>query len=83
MKRINLLIFLIVAGVFAQDQEGPKEYSIEQFYENTRVGGGQFSNDESKLLISSDESGIFNVYEINLADGSRTAVTNSENESFF
>jgi len=83
MKRINLLIFLIVAGVFAQDQEGPKEYSIEQFYENTRVGGGQFSNDESKLLISSDESGIFNVYEINLADGSRRAVTNSENESFF
>ena len=83
MKRINLLIFLIVAGVFAQDQKDPKEYSIEQFYENTRVGGGQFSNDESKLLISSDESGIFNVYEIDLADGSRTAVTNSENESFF
>ncbi|HKJ49681.1 MAG TPA: prolyl oligopeptidase family serine peptidase, partial [Christiangramia sp.] len=27
--------------------------------------------------------GIFNVYEINLADGSRTTVTNSENESFF
>ncbi|WP_026934002.1 S9 family peptidase [Christiangramia echinicola] len=83
MKRINFLIFLIVAGVFAQDQKDPKEYSIEQFYENTRVGGGQFSNDESKLLISSDESGIFNVYEINLADGSRTAITNSENESFF
>ncbi|SDS19697.1 S9 family peptidase [Christiangramia echinicola] len=83
MKRINFLIFLIVAGVFAQDQKDPKEYSIEQFYENTRVGGGQFSNNESKLLISSDESGIFNVYEINLADGSRTAVTNSENESFF
>lgn len=83
MKRINFLIFLIVAGVFAQDQKDPKEYSIEQFYENTRVGGGQFSNDESNLLISSDESGIFNVYEINLADGSRTAITNSENESFF
>lgn len=83
MKKINFLILFLAAGLFAQDQKKPKEYTIEQFYENTRIGGGQFSNDESKLLISSDESGIFNVYEINIADGSKKAVTNSKQESFF
>jgi len=83
MKKINFLFLLLAAGLFAQDQEKPKEYSIEQFYENTRIGGGSFSADESKLLISSDKSGIFNLYEINIANGTQTAVTNSKEESFF
>ncbi len=83
MKKLNFLVFLLSLAVFAQDNQDPKEYSIEQFYENTRIGGGNFSNDESRLLISSDESGIFNVYEINISNGSKTAVTNSDNESFF
>lgn len=83
MKKINVLIFLFAIGLCAQDQKNPKEYSIEQFYENTRIGGGSFSEDETKLLISSDKSGIFNLYEINISDGSQTAVTNSDNESFF
>lgn len=83
MKKINFLLFLLVAGLYAQDQEKPKEYSIEQFYENTRIGGGSFSDDETKLLISSDKSGIFNLYEINIEDGTQTAVTNSEKESYF
>ena len=61
----------------------PKQYSIDAFYQNTRIGGGAFSNDESKLLVSSDVSGIFNVYEIDIASGDMTARTNSEEESFF
>ena len=83
MKKINFLIFLVAAGLFAQDQEKPKEYSIEQFYENTRISGADFSADESKILTSTDESGIFNVYEINIADGSKKAITNSTEESLF
>ena len=83
MKKLNFLVFLLSLAVFAQDNQDPKQYSIEQFYENTRIGGGNFSNDESRLLISSDESGIFNVYEIDISNGSKTAVTNSDNESFF
>ena len=64
-------------------QREVKEYSIEQFFKNIRISGGQFSQDESKLLISSDESGIYNVYEITIADGSEHQVTNSTVESFF
>jgi len=61
----------------------PQEYSIEQFYENTRIGGGAFSDDETKLLVSSDQSGIFNVYEIDISTGLKTQKTFSEKESFF
>ncbi|TBW28521.1 S9 family peptidase [Gramella sp. KN1008] len=82
MKKASFLIMLLCITVFAQETK-PKKYSIEQFYENTRVAGGQFSNDETKLLISSDESGIFNLYEINIADGSKKAITNSAEESLF
>ena len=32
----------------------PKKYSINQFYQNNRIGGGAFSDDETKLLVSSD-----------------------------
>ena len=60
-----------------------KKYSIDQFYQNNRIGGGAFSDDETKLLVSSDESGIFNVYEIDIASGEKKQKTFSEKESFF
>ncbi|MEO1653395.1 MAG: alpha/beta fold hydrolase, partial [Bacteroidota bacterium] len=61
----------------------PKSYAIEQFYKNIRLGGGAFSDDGAKLLLSSDASGIFNVYEIDIAEGSMNQVTKSEKESYF
>ena len=61
----------------------PKKYSIEQFYKNNSIIGGAFSDDENKLLVSSNESGIFNVYEIDIASGEKTQKTFSEKESFF
>ena len=63
--------------------QAPQQYSIEQFYENVSLGGGSFSPDEDKLLISSNESGIYNLYEIDIASGERTALTNSTQESYF
>ncbi len=71
---------------FACSQEKPVEvdqYTIEQFYGNTRIGGGSFSPDETKLLVSSDISGIFNVYEIDIASGEKKQITNSTGDSFF
>ena len=59
------------------------KYSIEQFFENKRITGGSFSPDESKLLVSSNESGIFNLYEIDIASGAMTQLTFSDTESLF
>lgn len=60
-----------------------KQYTIEQFYKNIRINGGFWSTDESKLLVSSDESGIFNLYQINISDGTKKQITKSDKESFF
>ncbi len=80
------MVFLAIVAFAACQQPGKIEtetYTIDQFYENTRIGGGAFSEDETKLLVSSDQSGIFNVYEINIEDSSKKRITFSDTESYF
>ncbi len=60
-----------------------KQYTIEQFYKSSNALGGTFSSDESKLLISSNESDIYNAYEIDIASGQKKALTTSPKESIF
>ncbi len=80
-----VLSILLLLGCASSEQvaNAPQTYSIEQFYENVNLGGGSFSPDASKLLISSNESGIYNLYEIDVASGEQTALTNSTQESYF
>ena len=84
-----LLLFLIacskpeVKKEALNNQKETPQYSIEQFYKNNRVSGGSFNNEETKLVISSDESGIFNVFEIDIISGQKKQLTFSEKESFF
>jgi dipeptidyl aminopeptidase/acylaminoacyl peptidase len=61
----------------------PKTYSIEQLYNNQAVSGADFNADETAILSQNNLSGIFNVYEINIADSQMTALTTSRKESFF
>ena len=81
MKKL-LFIYIIFIASCTQTYI-PAKYSIEQFSQSNRVGGGSFSDDETKLLVSSDESGIFNVYEIDIASGEKKQKTFSDKESFF
>jgi dipeptidyl aminopeptidase/acylaminoacyl peptidase len=60
-----------------------KQYTIEQFYKSSNTAGGTFSLDGTKLLVSSNESGIYNAYEIDIASGQQKALTNSSSESVF
>ena len=77
------LLFIYIIIVSCTQTYTPTKYSIEQFSKSNRVGGGSFSYDETKLLISSDESEIFNVYEIDIVSGEKKQITFSEQESFF
>jgi dipeptidyl aminopeptidase/acylaminoacyl peptidase len=84
MRTLTFLLTLVVA--VSCNTEKPiqvKQYSVDQFYKSTRILGGSFNSDESRLLVSSDRTGIFNVFEINLADSARKQVTHSAVESFF
>lgn len=83
MKQLSFLLGIFLLISCGTEQRDIKKYSIEQFYKNTRLYGGTFSPDETRLLVSSDESGIFNLYEVNIADATRKQITTSTVESFF
>lgn len=62
---------------------GPSQtYTMEQFMKTIAVGGGSFNPDETKLLISSNTTGIFNVYVIDIATGEQTAITEGDDTTF-
>ena len=50
---------------------------------NNRSSGGYFSKDASKLIYSSDKTGVFNIYEVDLSTKKELQKTNSEKESYF
>lgn len=62
-------------------------YSADTFFQTTSYSMAQsdgygFSSDGSKLLASSDESGVFNVITI-ARDGTKTPLTRSETDAHF
>lgn len=60
-----------------------RHYSIEDFLDTVRISGSSFSADESSILVSSDETGIFNAYAVSIRTGERWPVTRSTNDSTF
>jgi dipeptidyl aminopeptidase/acylaminoacyl peptidase len=60
-----------------------KRYTIEQFMATVSMSGASFSPDESKLVFSSNESGIFNVYSVPVAGGKATPLTRSTADTTF
>lgn len=87
LKQTTILLSVLAFAACKQDKPVPtrevKQYTIEQFYKTNGTGAGIFSPDEQKLLVHSNESGIFNLQEINIADGAKKALTQSTVESFF
>ncbi|RMG22770.1 MAG: S9 family peptidase [Bacteroidetes bacterium] len=60
-----------------------KNYTIEQFMNNTSVFGGSFSHDEKRLLVTGNETGIYNAYSLQLETGEMKPLTASTEESVF
>jgi len=58
-------------------------YTPEQFYATTAYTGASFSADETRLLVSSDATGVFNVYAQPVAGGAPTQLTHSTTDSTF
>ena len=72
-----------LAGKPRQVGATPKQYTIEQLVKNVRVSGPHFSADESKVLYSSNASGIFNAWTVLSHGGAPKPVTRSSTESIF
>lgn len=78
-----ILLILSIAIISCQksDYKEVSKYTIEQFMNTTSIFGSSFSSDESKILFTSDESGIYNVYTIPINGGNPTQITHSDSTS--
>jgi dipeptidyl aminopeptidase/acylaminoacyl peptidase len=87
----TLIVLCLSASGAAQQAAKPasgarkpaKEYSIEQFLNTLSITGASFSADESRILFSSNKTGIWNVYSVPVTGGAWTQVTNSTTDSTY
>jgi dipeptidyl aminopeptidase/acylaminoacyl peptidase len=59
------------------------EYTVEDFLDTTTFYGASFSPDKSKVLVSSNESGVYNAYAIPVEGGDPEPLTTSTDNSIF
>lgn len=76
------------APAAAQSQAEPVRYSAKAFYDTTSYGmssptGHGFSADSRSILISSDQSGVFNAYALPVAGGQPAPLTGSTGDATF
>jgi len=77
------LLFAAAAAAAALPAATPakrpsREYTIEQFLSTTAITQASFSFDGSKLLFSSNATGIVNVYSVPTAGGEAAPLTKSD-----
>jgi len=74
------------APVAAAAAQPPQRYDARAFFTTTTfglAGSHAWSPDDRQLLVQSDETGIFNVYALDLASGQRQALTTSAKDSTY
>jgi dipeptidyl aminopeptidase/acylaminoacyl peptidase len=85
MKYLQFLAPLCAALLLAAPAQAaaPRRYTIEQFMATVSYAGASFSADESRILYSSNETGIFNAYALPAGGGTPVALTKSTTDSVF
>ena len=75
-------------GTETADEVAVAQYDAATFHETTSFGmasssGFAWSADDSRILITSDETGVFNAYAVDPETGDREALTASETDATF
>jgi prolyl oligopeptidase len=79
-----LPLALLSACASLSSPSGPvPRHDAETFFATTSFSGASFSHDGKKLLVTSDQSGIFNAYEFDIATGEHRPLTNSTGDATF
>ena len=84
--RFPTIALVLTAGITACLPETVRDvpqYTIEQLYQNDDYFGGSFSHDNSRLLVSSNRSGVFNAWAIPVGGGEPEALTTSTTDAIF
>jgi dipeptidyl aminopeptidase/acylaminoacyl peptidase len=93
MSRWAMVVLVGCTGARAPVETGPEpepapepeipRYDARTFFETVSVSGASFSHDESRLLVSTDETGVFNAYSVPVQGGEAVALTQSTTDSIF
>ena len=78
-------VALLVLGCAAGEEQAarqPAVYSAAAFHNTTSYSGASFSADESRLLVSSDVSGVWGVYSMPVPGGEAEPLTDSAGPVF-
>lgn len=91
MKNFSLIFSAILLFVACKNNKNEetkeiaevKTYSIEQFMGNENAFANGFSPDKSKVLITSNRSGVFNMYSVPTEGGDFMPITLSDSASVY
>ena len=70
------------SAVKTEQTQQVKTYDAKTFFDTTSIMGSSFSPSGDKVLVSSDESGIYSLYEVDVKTGSKTRLTNFEDSTY-
>ncbi len=82
-KTLGMIILALLSGCASvpdinQGVKKVKTYKAEDFFKTITYFGARFSFDESKILLTSDKTGIYNAYSIPFSGGKLKQLTNSK-----
>ncbi len=91
MKNFSLIFSALLLFVACKNNKNEeikeiaevKTYSIEQFMGNENAFANGFSPDKSKVLITSNRSGVFNMYSVPTEGGDFMPITQSDSASVY
>lgn len=82
-SRLAAVCLVMLSGCSQKKVAETRQYTIEQFMNTKRIGGGDISHDDKLVLYFSNESGIPNGYTVQAAGGAAQQVTHSQKDSIF
>lgn len=77
------LLILVACNDAGKKARMPKQFAIEDLYNNVSINGADFNQAEDKILVSNNSTGITNVYELSVADTTMKQLTFSTVDSYF
>lgn len=84
MRLRSVLVTALAAALLtAAAGAAPKRYTIQQFLDTTWYGGASFSPDGSRILVTSDQTGVRNVFAVPAAGGAPVQLTHSTTDNLY
>jgi dipeptidyl aminopeptidase/acylaminoacyl peptidase len=77
LRRALAAALVLACGLGAARAADVPQYTIEDFLATTTMSGAFFSPDKSRILVSSDQTGVMNAFAVPVDGGKPVQLTNS------